>query len=277
MITTPDPDPHPQRRWVLAIAFAIALNEIVIGFLQFPREQAEEPKLSVVVKIEHWPTPRPTPKPTPPPVVHVPPHATPAPVPMIAAAKAVGPKAPKHGGAPAHHVVKPKVKITIPVQSGSGVAKGVAGTGKGQGAGAGEGGGDNGTTKGSGTGGNGTGAVNANTPCGDVTFSPIGPPRNPDRKTQIERVTVTVTFPDGHLEKVLIPYPWTYTDPEQTDPWSSTQIFAHKNDTELPPITMILPPPGTDTSGYDPLIKYVLTHTNAQGFTNLADCPKLPR
>jgi hypothetical protein len=267
-------DPNPKRRWILAIALAIAINEVLIGFLQFPRDQPEEPPHTVMVKIDRMPTPRPTPKPTPPPIVHVPPHATPAPKQEIAAARAIGPKAPKHGGKPARHVVKTKVVATVPVRSASGKAAGATGTGSGQGAGAAEdGGGDNGTTAGTGSGGNGTGAVNANTPCGDVMFSPVGPPKNPNTNTQIERVAATVTFPDGHPEKVLIPYPWPYTNPEQTDPWSGTQLRLHPDD----PVSMILPPPGTDTSSFEPLLKYILDHTTKDGLTTLAPCPKSPK
>jgi hypothetical protein len=267
-------DPNPRRRWILAIALAIAINEVLIGFLQFPHEQAEEQPHTVMVKIDRMPTPRPTPKPTPPPIVHVPPHATPAPKQEIAAARAIGPKAPTHGGAPARHVEKTKVVVTVPVRSASGKAAGASGTGSGQGAGAADnGGGDNGTGAGSGTSGNGAGAVNANTPCGDVMFSPVGPPKNPNSNTQIERVAASVTFPDGHAEKVLIPYPWSYTNPEQNDPWSSTQLRLNPDTA----VNMILPPPGTDTSSYDPLLKYILAHTSPEGGTTLAPCPKLPK
>jgi len=263
-------DPGARRRWILAFAFALALNEIAIGLLHGPAVQPDKTAPAMHVAIERMPTPRPTPKPTPPPILHVPPHATPAPVQQIAAAKAVGPKAPKHGGSIARHVAKPKEVAHLLVRSGTGEAKGVTGAGTGEGAGPGEGGGDNGTTAGTGAGGNGTGAVNANTPCGEVMFNVVGPPKNPDHNTQIERVSATVSFPDDHTERVVIPYPWPYTNPEQNDPWSSTQLRLHPND----PVRMVLPPPGTDTNSFEPLLKYILTHTTSDGLTTLASCPK---
>jgi hypothetical protein len=106
-------------------------------------------------------------------------------------------------------------------------------------------------------------------PCGDVFFNPVSQGRpNPDGSIS-ERMAVTVTFPDSHKEKVLLPYPWTFSNPEQTDPWSATNVRLHPDEA----VVMVLPPAGTDTSSYAPLVKYVLAHTNAGGFSTMIPCP----
>jgi hypothetical protein len=82
-------------------------------------------------------------------------------------------------------------------------------------------------------------------------------------------VTATVQFPDGHTETDTFPYLWTYANGEAEDPWSTTNLQHNPNEV----VNLVLPPPGTDTSGYPPLIRYILDHTRPDGRTDLADCP----
>lgn len=264
-----------RRRWVFAIALSVAINEIAIGFLRLPGPANEPPpvKPTKIVLERARPTPRPTPvptpRPTPPPIVHVPPRATIAPVPRVAAAKAAGVPAPVHGGAAA----KPVPRFTNfdiyrqLAKSRLGRAAGVAGTGAGTGVGAATGGGANGTGAGEGTAGTGTGSVNANTPCGEVVFNVRGAPQYRDGAAT-ERITATVQFPDGHTETDTFPYSWTYEHGERDDPWSSTNLAKQNVD-----IPLLFPPPGADTSAYPPLIKYILDHTRTNGTTVLEPCP----
>ncbi|GAC1407833.1 MAG: hypothetical protein NVSMB64_15180 [Candidatus Velthaea sp.] len=266
-----------RRRWALALAGSIAINEIAIGLFGLPNdEKPEAPPAATLVMLERRPTPRPTvpptPKPTPPPVVRVPPHATPAPVAQTAAKRAAGVKAPTHGGRPSpERVAKPKLDVyTLLAHTGLGRAKGIAGTGTGVGTGAAAGGGDAGTAAGAGTSGNGSGAVNANKPCGDVTFNIKGAPKYVSG-TAYENVYAIVSFPDGHTETAFFPYKWVYPDGERTDPWSNTNLKEHPGDDYE--IVAQTPPPGSDISGYEPLIRYILVHTGPDGHTNLGSCP----
>jgi hypothetical protein len=270
----------PQRRWIIALALSIAINEIAIGFLRLPGPAPEAPpvKPTLIVLERPRPTPRPTPQPTPrptpkppppPPIVYVPPRATVAPVPQIAAAKAAGIRAPVHGGAaskPIHHFKNFDVYQQL-AKSGLGHAAGVSGGGTGTGVGPAAGGGANGTGAGNGETGTGAGAVNANTPCGEVLFNVRGAPEY-HNGAATERITATVQFPDGHTETDTFPYTWTYHDGERDDPWSSTNLPNHNLSVRL-----IFPPPGTDTASFPPLIKYILEHSRPNGTTVLEDCP----
>jgi hypothetical protein len=263
-----------RERLIVALACSIALHEIVFGFLHArPRHNAlEHPQPAEIIVIA---TPRPTPKPrptpvhtppppTPPPNVTPPPHVTPMPIRQIAAA-AKGEHAKARGGGMRHalsvHKSAARPASTVAVGAGTGTN-----VGEGSGIEPGEGGGEAGN--GQGNSGNGNGAVNADTPCGEVDFLPHGAPvyRN---GTASEIITATVKFGDGHSQDVRFPYPWVYPDGEKNDPWSSTNL---KNPDLVVPLQ--LPPPGLDTSSWDPLILYILKHTNASGFTDLVDCPK---
>jgi len=276
---------HPRTRMVVAFALAIAIHEVVLGFVHLPSRPSNTEEVAVTTKIvfeKPLPTPRPTPKPTPtpaatqpptpPPRVTPPPHATAAPVQQVAG-RAKGRPA-KHRGGGAHRaIVKTKTgRYVNPLAAGSGTGTSTgAGSGNAPGAGGGLGG------NGSGTVGNGNGTVNANTPCGSVVFTPRDAPRY-NNGTAFETVIATVTYPDGHTEQERFPYPWVYPNGEVNDPWSSTNLRkademarAGGPDPEVP---AQLPPPGTDTSGYPTVIQYILTHTDAGGFTSLRPCPK---
>ncbi len=272
-----------RRRWVFAIALSVALNEVAIGFLRLPVRTPEPPPVkALTVVLERAPrptpvptprpTPRPTPPPTPPPPVRVRPRATIAPKPQVAAPKAAGKENRVHGGAaakPIHHFKNFDVYQQL-AKSRLGQSAGVSGTGAGTGAGNATGGGAAGTGVGNGKAGTGTGAVNANTPCGEVVFNVRGAPEYRNGAAT-ERITATVQFPDGHTETDTFPYSWTYENGERDDPWSATNLSKQNLD-----IALVFPPPGSDTSSYPPLIKYILEHTRPNGTTVLEPCPNQP-
>ncbi|HZO93303.1 MAG TPA: hypothetical protein VFB22_05995 [Candidatus Baltobacteraceae bacterium] len=268
---------NQRTRLIVAFALAIALHEIALGFIHFPRSEptSEQPVKAplVVIRIPPptpapKPTPRPTPRPTPvpptpPPEVTVPPHVTPAPVRQLAG-RASGHPA-RHRGGGAHAAVAKAVTGTYANPNAAGAGTGTS-TGQGSGNAPGAGGGNGGN--GSGQGGNGNGAVNADTPCGAVILEPNGEPRI-DHGTAYEPIEAKVSFRDGHTETAMFPYKWVYPNAEQTDPWSDTNL--KRSDVYLIPLQT--PPPGTDPSTLPPLIQYILKHTRTDGMTDLPDCP----
>ena len=261
---------------IVAVAIAIAFHEILVSFLQGPapaeNDESAAPATRIAIEVRPSPTPRPTPRPTPtprtveptpPPHRTPPPHSTPAPTRHVAGRAKGKPAAHPHGGG-AHKAV-PRLATTgtyaAPQAAGVGTAP-AAGKGTAPAPGA---GGQNGP--GTGDQGNGNGAVNADTPCGVVEFLPYSAPKY-SNGTAYEPMEAKVTFPDGHRETARFPYPWIYPDGEHTDPWSDTNL---KDSTA--PALLRFPPPGTDTSTFPPLIQYILSHTDPQGYTNLVPCP----
>ncbi|MDQ6944558.1 MAG: hypothetical protein M3169_18825 [Candidatus Eremiobacteraeota bacterium] len=262
-----------RDRMIVAVALAIALHEIFLGFVhnQRPADDPERDAVATRIVFERptprptpkpTPTPRPTPPPTPEPRVTPPPRATIAPVQQIAG-RAKGRPARRHGGG-AHKAIAKASSGTYANPKAAGAGTGTS-TGQGSGNVPGTGGGLGGN--GTGTSGNGNGAVNAETPCGVVTFLPHDAPRY-SNGTAYETVRATVSFMDGHSETAEFPYKWVYPNGEQTDPWSSTNL--KKPDFT---IAMQLPPVGAATN-LPPLILYIVKHTGPDGFTDLAECPK---
>ncbi len=187
------------------------------------------------------------------------------------AAPAKGRPARTHGGG-APHVAIAKIPSSIPAAA-AGIG---AGTSTGNGLGSVPGTGAGAAGAGTGNAGNGNGSVNADTPCGFVEFKPLGPPRYANG-TANERIRAIVSFPDGHEEEVTFPYAWVYPNGEQTDPWSNTnlkklgELAPHETP---PPIALQMPPPGSDTASYPPLVQYILSHSRENGTTVLQECPK---
>jgi hypothetical protein len=267
-----------RDRLIVAVAVAVAFHEVLLGLVHGPAPPSDTEDTGVTTKIvfevppsptprptaKPTPTPRPTPLPTPEPRRTPPPHSTPAPVKQIAG-RAKGKPAQHHGGGARKTIAKTSTTGTYADPNASGVGTSPAtgvGSGPQPGAGGGQGGNGNGNQ------GNGNGAVNADTPCGFVDFKPTAAPKY-SGTTASEPVEATVTFPDGHHESARFPYLWTYPNGEQTDPWSDTNL---KNPNFI--TTLRFPPPGADTSTYPPLIQYILTHTDSQGYTNLHPCPQ---
>jgi hypothetical protein len=257
-----------RARLIIAFALAIALHEVLVGLVRAPAPASDREEVVVMTPLivrtlRPTPTPAPTPQPTPPPHITPPPLSTPAPLPQIAG-RAAGHPAPHRAGG-AHRAIAKAAhgQHANPLAAGSGLGS-ASGTGAGNAPGV--GGGRNGT--GTGEAGNGNGAVNADTPCGVVEFLPYAAPRYNGTAAE-EPVAATVTFADGHKETARFPYPWIYPDGERGDPWSQTNLRNPGFET-----TLQFPPPGTDRTTLPPLIQYILSHTNAGGYTDLPECPK---
>jgi hypothetical protein len=265
-------DPGRPRRFVIAIGLALAITVLELLVVMRPRTSdtpRPEPTLVANVALERAaPTPRPTSRPTP--------RPTPTPAPVAVAttapvAQRAAPPARRHAGgvsAAAPRAPRPIVhRIVLPKTAGvSGVARS-PGSGSGTGSGSGVGN-DTGSGAGEGTGGAGTDAVNANVPCGYVDFMPDDNPRIVGN-VSYETIRATVHYPDGHTGSDDFPYPWTYNDYMDTDPWSPLNV--RRNNLYVP---AQLPPPGADTRRYSDLIRYILDHTNANGGTVLQPCPQ---
>jgi hypothetical protein len=256
-------------RIIVALAIALALHEIFLSLLRVPApaKTHEDPVAApIAIVIRRSPTPKPSAQPTPPPRLTPPPHVTLAPIAQIAG-RVHGTPA-KHRAGGARHAAAKAVaqQHAAPHAAGSGPGSAVGvGAGDVAGVGGGLAGAGNGET------GNGNGAVNANAPCGVVEFIPHATPRFVGT-TAYETIFATVTFPDGHKETEKFPYPWIYPDAERTDPWSNTNLCKPNFEA-----TLQLPPADVDRSGFPPLIAYILSHTNAGGYTDLPECPKAPR
>lgn len=108
----------------------------------------------------------------------------------------------------------------------------------------------------------------AGAPCGFATFLPVGPPYFASG-TAYEKIRARLTFPDGHTESAVFPYPWIYPDGEQTDPWSSTNLRRSNF-----PVTLQFPPAGFDRSLLEPLLAFLIAHSNKLGYTDLKECAR---
>jgi hypothetical protein len=249
----------------VAFAVAIAIHEIVAGLI--PRATSPPPEHEIVtnavithVTMRALPTPTPPPPPRAPQVVshaRVIASAEPRIVPqtttgvsarreVIHRVAAARPKPPKFTNA------KPIWDIPVGAQG--------AGAGKASGAGS-VGTGGNGT--GAGNAGTGTGAAAGTQPCGFVTFEdPHGARFDPQTRGFWVDVQMSVHFPDGHAESLLLDYPWYY-------PSAAQNPFQN----ESAPMLFQWPP--ADKRGAEPpVVQYVMQHSEEPGITLLKDCPQ---
>ncbi|MFZ1124298.1 MAG: hypothetical protein WAN59_04060, partial [Candidatus Baltobacteraceae bacterium] len=125
-------------------------------------------------------------------------------------------------------------------------------------------GGQNGTGSGSGAAGSGNGADAATAPCGFVTFYGKLDHAAPDG-TQYEHVRLLVTLRDGSTLSDELHWFFVYKD-EASNPFTPAHPDAE--------VLMQQPPPGTDLSAQKPATQFALQHTDAEGYTNLPECPE---
>ena len=168
------------------------------------------------------------------------------------------------------HVTPPPSLLATPapavVSLATGDAAGVQNGGSGAGAGAGINGegGANGTGSGSGGEGNGNGAP---APCGVVWLDPISLSQNHDGSRTVG-IRLEVTMTDGSTVSDVLGWRFHYRR-EADDPFSAIGRRA-----DLPPLLQ-LPPAGYDLEARQKAATvYAVQHTNAQGFTDLEDCPQ---
>ena len=248
----------PVRRFAVAVPSAVVITALcfALGRCQPADRTLAEHAPAATVVLERAPATPAPPPPTAPPTVKPVPKATFKPVPERAAPRAVHASG---GGHAAPVVLRPRPAPPAVVVAGSG-----GGSGPGDGAGLGPG---NAGGSGNGTGGTGSGSVNADAPCGSVDLIPFQAPDHAGSITY-EHIVATVTFPDGHQERAEFPYRWPYTDPAD-DPWSPRNIASTSFFTRVQQ-----PPPGTNTSRFPEVIRYILNHTRGDGTTVLQECPR---
>ncbi|TAM60886.1 hypothetical protein EPN52_03975 [bacterium] len=255
------------QRLAAAIAISLALH-VLLAASWHPRQTTLEPErttviIAQVVTIEHRPKPTPTPAARPR-------HAA-----VIAPAHVATAKPGR--AAPRHHVKRaaqppPRVRTRYHstrkpapiVMGGQGAG---ATTGKAVAGGAGPGG----SGVGQGNSGAGAGAAAANEPCGYVEFVDIGGLFRVDKQRGglLVNIRMLVHFPDGHTESVDLDYPWHYAD-DAANPWSEENL---KNPDFPVPFQW---PPASRASAQPALVRYVMLHTTAEGYTKLKDCPAEP-
>jgi len=235
------------RRLLVAFALAIALHAILallLPALRPPNSAGREFIAHVTIaRIEPRPRPTPTPKPKPVRTFAAVPARSPAPLHREPV---------HHAGAP--HVRPPRLALT-PEPAPAATA------GQGAGAGAGAGAGSLGSASAPGNGGGGE------QPCGVVTFSdPHGSRYDPKTGGFYVDIRLSVDFPDGHAESVLLDYPFYYATASE-NPWSEQNLA----DPDFP--TRFQTPPPALAAQEPPLVRYVIAHSNPNGTTMLQECP----
>ncbi len=122
--------------------------------------------------------------------------------------------------------------------------------------------GSGGTGTGAGASGAGGGAQAGTQPCGFVTFmNPHGSHYDPQTHGFWVDVQMSVHFPDGHNESLMLDYPWYY-------PSSAANPFEHEDDPML-----FQSPPANKAAGEPAVVQYVIAHSAPPGITLLKDCP----
>jgi hypothetical protein len=276
-------------RMIVAIACAIALNEIVIGLLAYysvwapPKPQADRviaQQIVIVRRPSLRPTPPPTPKPRPNPTPRV---ALTTRHLVQARPRAAAPVTVQRGGEAAHRapvvvakrapvilVTPAPVKVAIAARNAidNGAAAGVANGGSGEGAGPGAGnGGAGGSANGTGGNGNDAGLDTPLSPCGHPTFSASGETFR-DGEYYVS-VRIHVPLRNGEIVDDQLHWQWVYGSPEQ-DPWSEINIRRDP----YSPVYLQFPPRGYDLDGLQkPSTVLAIQHTRPNGSTTLPSCP----
>jgi hypothetical protein len=265
-----------RRRLLIAAAFAIAVHEVLAGLVPPERSIAQQPPEIVArvqmtrVSVRATPTPKPKPRPRQHVITHV--HViavlSPHRVTHRSSGTAARHETIRRSGAP-----RPKPMVVANARPVWDTPPPVGGNGSGAGNGANQGSVGNGVAAaGSGTGstGSGTDDGGGNEPCGFVDFSdPHG--SQYDRHTHGFWVDIrmSVRFPDGSTQSVILDYPWYYAS-EADNPWSDRNL----RDPNFP--TRFQPPPLAKAASEPALVQYVIAHSTTEGLTLLHDCPTPP-
>jgi hypothetical protein len=258
-------DRRGLRRLGFAVIAALGLHAIAASLFWAPPGPTPETLEPVTLaRIESRTTP--TPKPTPTPV------ATPTPQTSVRIAltvPATSSPAPRNAAtaqpAPNAGSLRPQVRSIAHSRPIWDAPAGGSGAGSGSRTGS---GGNNGSSTGGGSGGNGTGA--GAQPCGFVTFSdPNGSRYDKSTGGFYVDIAMTVHFSNGGTSSVVLDYPWYYAS-ESANPWSN----RNRDDPNFP--TTFQQPPPAKRDSEPPLVRYVIAHTSADGYTLLKDCPPSP-
>ena len=248
----------------LAFAISIAVHEVLAGLVPpSPTRAPTQPEAVLRIAISRIavaPSPTPTPKP-------------PKPRRAISRARVI---APTETHVVAHTTTGVSARKEIVHRAGAARPKppvvsharpiwdlpvGAQGAGAGKAAGAGSLG-TGGTGTGAGNSGTGGGAAAGTEPCGFVTFmDPHGAHYDPQTRGFWVDVQMSVHFPDGHSETLMLDYPWYY-------PNAAANPFQNQD------APMLFQWPPTDKRPSEPpLVQYVMQHSAPPGITLLKDCP----
>ncbi len=250
---------EPKNRLLLAAAISIAIHEAAAGLvpegLWRPTPSTEVITRAQSLRVALRSTPSPAPRP-----VRIAERVRAVPVaqtPRRAAAAQRAAQASKRLEHPQR--VVPLASSSRPVWAAAGSANaGAMLASAGSAAGA---------STAAGAGGEGAAPSGDTRPCGFVTFSdPHG--SQYDSRTQGFWVDIrmAVRFSDGSSQSMILDYPWYYPS-EAANPWSDQNL----RDPNFP--TRFQPPPSEKAAGEPPLVKFVMTHSTADGLTLLRDCP----
>jgi hypothetical protein len=244
------------RRLLAATIVAFALHGAFAALVpaQGPNPGSESVAPITLARIERRPnpTPSPTPTATPPPAIRAQPASSSPPTDMHIL----------HAPVSRPGSLRPIVRSTAHARPEFDAPSGGSGAGSGSQSGTGGGG-----TSGSGSGdGGGNGAGGAQ-PCGFVTFSdPEGSRYDAATGGFYVTIAMTVHYSNGGAASIALDYQWYYPS-EAANPWSR----RNRDDPKFP-TTFQQPPP--DKRDAEPaLVRYVMEHTSADGYTLLKECP----
>jgi hypothetical protein len=264
-----------RRRTVAALVCAIAVNVLLLAVAALRSQPIESSPPPVFVAdvaiVRATPAPTPTPSPHPTPTPTPPPEHRAVPKPIVAIAVQTASPAPRiaqpkavslgHGSA-ARRLRNFVVNARPAPVAGTSAGSGAVGAGTSAGTAASNGVGGLAGAGGTGTGGTGSGTGGENELCGFVELHPMK-----EAKALRESMAAIVHYADGRSENAVFPYEFRYKT-DAADPFSQRNV--DRNDI---PALVQPPPPGTDMADANPAIVYILKHTDANGATDLHDCP----
>jgi hypothetical protein len=243
------------RRLLAATIAAFALHGAVASMVPLRTNPGPETVARVTLaRIERQLKPTPSPTPT---AISTPP--TPA---RLASSTPSTEMRVVHAPAPKAGSLRPIVRSTAHARPEVDLPSGGSGAGSGSQTGT---GGDGANGSGSGDRG-GTGAGGAQ-PCGFVTFSdPEGSRYDAATGGFYVTIAMTVHYSNGGTASIALDYQWYYPS-EAANPWS-----RRNRDNPNFPTTFQQPPP--DKRDAEPsIVRYVMDHTSADGYTLLKECP----
>jgi hypothetical protein len=245
----------------LAFVAAAGLHALALGFIPRASQRPEATAGGEIVTVAFRPKPPPTPTPT----------ATPAPRPtpkqtLRTAALARPPTIRRSIGAvaaaPAPHRPLAAARSVVPIHAAQpGAAKSAAAEGSGGSA-----------AEGSAGDGSASGAASASAagtaapaPCGVVIVTELATRYRPDG-SHTATIRLEVTLSDGSVVADDLGWPFVYAH-DSDDP------FTPAGKADQTPILLQPPPPGYDLAAQQPATVFAVRHTDAQGYTDLTDCP----
>lgn len=244
------------RRLLAATIVAFALHGAFAVFIPARRADPGPETVARIALARVERRPNPTPSPTPTAASTPAPRSRPPSSAPLTDVRVLRAPAPRAGS------MRPIVRSTAQAQPELDVPAG--GSGAGSGSLSGTGGGGASGSGGGDRGGGGTGGVQ---PCGFVTFSdPEGSRYDAATGGFYVTIAMTVHYANGDTASIALDYQWYYPS-EAANPWSR----RNRDDPNFP--TTFQQPPPDKRDAEPPLVRYVMEHTSADGYTLLKACP----